>query len=181
MRAGLRMAITSSEQQLDGTAALAVDSAEFQMRSVKRVGRSGQGSLRSDPARRQSKLTLGRRDRGSHSFRRRAWHGRDPACRGRSGASRCCGLCGRRGQSQRLSHFYIQSSGYILIVFQELAGILASLANSLGLVAEPRSRLLQNVVVDRQIEQIAFPRNAFSIKDVELRFAEGRRDLILDD
>src|SRR5690242_10457925 len=95
------------------------------------------------------------------------------------------GRCTRRSrssrdQAQRLPHLGIEFRQDILVVLQELTGILASLANAFTLVAEPGAGLLENVVVHRQIEQIAFSGNPFAVQDVELRLAERRRYLVLD-
>src|SRR5262245_47498929 len=43
----------------------------------------------------------------------------------------------RRNQSQTLAHFRFNLGGDVFVVFEELSGILAALADPLGLVAEP--------------------------------------------
>ena len=67
------------------------------------------------------------------------------------------------------------------IVLQELAGVLAALADALALVAVPGAALLDDVLRHAEIDQIAFFRDAFAVDDVELGFAERRRHLVLDD
>src|ERR1700756_1043223 len=109
-----------------------------------------------------------------------ARHRGDAACRPirrSGGGSRR--MCWPLRQSQRLPHLGVQLGHDVLVIFQELAGILAPLANAFALIAEPRPRLLKNIVVDRDVEQVALARNTFSVEDVELGLAEGRRDFIL--
>ena len=45
---------------------------------------------------------------------------------------------------------------HVRIVLQELAGVLAALADALALVAEPGAALLDQVLRHAQIEQVAF-------------------------
>src|SRR5260370_13143872 len=78
-------------------------------------------------------------------------------------------------QSQSFTHFRVQLRHSVFVVFEELAGVFAALADALAFVAEPRAGFLENVVVHRDIEQIAFARNAFAVEDVELGFAERCR------
>src|SRR6185437_165534 len=87
----------------------------------------------------------------------------------------------RRDQAQCFAHLGFDLRRDVLVVLEELAGVLAALANAFALVAEPRARLLDNVVVHREIEQVAFFRDALAVKDVEFRFAEGRGHLVLHD
>src|SRR5260370_31447988 len=82
-------------------------------------------------------------------------------------------------QSQRLAHFGVELRHGVFVVFEELAGVLTALANALALIAEPRPRFFENVVVHRDIQQVAFARNAFAIENVELGFAERRRHFVL--
>ena len=65
------------------------------------------------------------------------------------------------------------------IVLQELLRVLAPLAEPLAAVREPRAALLDDPLVDAEIEQVAGLRDAFAVHDVELGFAERRRDLVL--
>jgi hypothetical protein len=51
-----------------------------------------------------------------------------------------------------------------LFSFRNCARILASLADALAFVAEPRPGFLHDVAVHRDIEQVAFARNAFAIE-----------------
>src|SRR2546422_6116031 len=69
----------------------------------------------------------------------------------------------------------------VRVLFQELLGVLATLAEPFAAVREPRARLFDDAFVDGQIEQVAGARDAFAVHDVELRFPERWRDLVLHD
>ena len=58
------------------------------------------------------------------------------------------------------------------VVLEELAGVFAALADALAFIAEPGAALFDDVVGDAEIDQVAFLRDAFAVKDVELGFAE---------
>src|SRR5689334_1082273 len=76
--------------------------------------------------------------------------------------------------TQRLTDFRLDLGGDVLVLLEELLGVLAALPDALGLVAEPGARLFHDVVVHRQVEHVAFAGNAFAVHDVELGFAERR-------
>src|SRR5471032_651527 len=61
------------------------------------------------------------------------------------------------------------------------ARIILTLADTFAVIAVPGTRLLDDLRIRTQIEDLAFARRAFSIKDVEVGFLERRRDLVLDD
>ena len=67
------------------------------------------------------------------------------------------------------------------MLLQEHAGVFAALAQPLPFEAEPGSGFFDDSLLRAQIEQVAFAREAFAVKNVDLRFAERRRDLVLDD
>src|SRR5581483_7041836 len=69
----------------------------------------------------------------------------------------------------------IQLAVGIAVVFQELPRVLAALPDALALVAEPRSRLLHQVLVHRQVQQVALAGDPLSIKDVEFGLANRSR------
>src|SRR5690348_240413 len=58
---------------------------------------------------------------------------------------------GHRGgvQPEFLAQLRVELGGDVLVVLQELAGVLATLADALALVAEPRARLLDHLVRHR--------------------------------
>ena len=59
--------------------------------------------------------------------------------------------------------------------------VLAALAEALAVVGEPGAALLDDPVLDAEVEQVAFARDALAVHDVELGLAERRRHLVLDD
>src|SRR5579863_10179150 len=63
---------------------------------------------------------------------------------------------------------------------KELARVIAPLADSLAMVAEPGAALFHKVVRDAQIQQIALARDPFTVEDVKLRFTKRRCDFVLD-
>src|SRR5581483_1848544 len=67
------------------------------------------------------------------------------------------------------------------VVFEELLRVLASLTEPLAAICEPGAGLLDDPLVDTEIEQVSRTRHAFTVHDVELRLAERRRHLVLDD
>src|ERR1700722_2639752 len=76
-------------------------------------------------------------DRSLYRLLRR-WHGSDAgALRRRGLCSSSCRLRMGHRQSQSLAHFDVQLGHGVLVVFQELPGIFASLADTFALVAVP--------------------------------------------
>ena len=69
----------------------------------------------------------------------------------------------------------------IPVVLEKAADVFAALADALAGIAVPCAGLLHDIVDYGEIEHIAFARDAFSVEDVELGFAEGRGNLVLDD
>jgi hypothetical protein len=54
------------------------------------------------------------------------------------------------------------------VIGQELLRVLATLADALAIEREPRAALVDDVRLGREIDEIAFARDALSINDVEL-------------
>src|SRR5438309_8574757 len=67
------------------------------------------------------------------------------------------------------------------IVFQRIFSSIPPLRELSALIAEPGAALLDDLLLEREIEQRAGGRNAFVIHDVELGFGERRRDFVLHD
>src|SRR3954471_7166296 len=65
------------------------------------------------------------------------------------------------------------------IVLQRFLGRVASLRQLRALVIQPGTAFLDDLFLQRQIEQRASRRNAFVVHDVELGFGKRRRDLVL--
>src|SRR4051812_20613821 len=68
-----------------------------------------------------------------------------------------------------------------MVVFQELLGVIAALADALTLEGEPGAALVDDVFLYGKVKDVAFAGNAFSIHDVEFGFAERGCDLVFDD
>ncbi len=62
---------------------------------------------------------------------------------------------------------------------QELARVVLALADLLALVGVPRARFFDDLVIDAELDDLAFARNAFAVENVEQRFAKRRRHLVL--
>src|SRR5213082_2317541 len=118
--------------------------------------------------------------RGWHLPLRSRWHGRH--ARGCALAIRLtrCRLSDRRSQSQFCPDLGLKLGIHFFVIFQELARILTALADALTLVAEPGPGFFQQIVIDRQIEQVAFFGNPFAVHDVEFRFAKRGCNFIFD-
>src|SRR5271169_2836172 len=82
-------------------------------------------------------------------------------------------------QPQRLAHFRVELGHGVFVVFEELPGVFAALADAFTFIAEPRAGFLENIIVHRDIEQVAFARDAFAIQNVELGLAERRCHFVL--
>src|SRR4029077_12852996 len=61
-----------------------------------------------------------------------------------------------------------------------VANVLATLAETVIAVRHPGPALLEDAVLERGIDERAFPRDAFVEEDVELGRPERRRDLVLE-
>src|ERR1039458_6858597 len=72
-------------------------------------------------------------------------------------------------QPQGLAQLSIDVRPDVRIILQELARVLASLADALALIAEPRAALLHDILRHALIQQVAFFGDAFAVDDVELR------------
>src|SRR3546814_20950436 len=59
-------------------------------------------------------------------------------------------------------------------------GILAALADSDRIIAEPGARFLDQPGLDAEVEDLADLRNALAVHDVDFDLLERRRDLVLD-
>ena len=83
-------------------------------------------------------------------------------------------------QADGFAHFSFELGGDVFVLFQELLGILAALADALATIAEPGAGFLNDVVQNAQIEHVAGAGDAFAVHDVELGLAEGRGGLVLN-
>src|SRR5476649_1405947 len=83
--------------------------------------------------------------------------------------------------AQRFAHLVFDFPRQLRTFFQEGARIILTLADTFAVIAVPGTRLLDDLRIRTQIEDLAFARRAFSVQDVEMRFLEWWRDLVLDD
>src|SRR5690242_694844 len=61
------------------------------------------------------------------------------------------------------------------------ARVVLALPDPLAVVAVPGAGFLDEVVVDAELDQLAFARGALAVEDLELGLPERRGDLVLDD
>src|SRR5205823_12961204 len=85
------------------------------------------------------------------------------AGRGRVGFGvRRCFLGLEDGDAERDAHFVLDAATQVDVVFQRLLGVLASLAQPLALVGEPRAGLFDDAVRDREVKYVALARDALA-------------------
>src|SRR5439155_22039842 len=112
------------------------------------------------------------------------------APRGGPPGSRSAGACscrslrlrGRRRRfvaGPRLAQLPLQVLGGSDVCAQRLRRLLAPRTDPLAGDFEPRSALLDEAALHAEIEQFVRPGDAHSVENVELRFPEGRRHLVL--
>ncbi|ABA47801.1 hypothetical protein BURPS1710b_0972 [Burkholderia pseudomallei 1710b] len=91
------------------------------------------------------------------------------------------GALRHRGDSERLANAILDLARDFRILAQEFARVVLALADLLAAIAVPRARLVDDLRLHAEIDDLALARNAFAVQDVEDRFAERRRHLVLDD
>src|SRR5262249_61612188 len=69
--------------------------------------------------------------------------------------------------------------GELRMFLQVLARVVLTLPDPILLVGEPRARLVEHLVLDAELEDLALARDALAVEDVEDRLAERRGDLVL--
>src|SRR5215213_1533981 len=82
-------------------------------------------------------------------------------------------------QPQLDLHVSLDLSQDLRVLPQRYFSIFPALAQSFAFVREPGATLFHGPLDHREVEQIAFARNAFAIHDVEFTLAERRRDFVL--
>src|SRR6185369_14389015 len=92
-------------------------------------------------------------------------------------------VCVRRQQrdAQRLAHLVLDLARQFGVLAQELARVVAALADLLAVVGIPGTRFLQDMRGHAHVDDLAVAADAFAEQDVEFRRLERRRDLVLDD
>src|SRR5688572_22451337 len=77
--------------------------------------------------------------------------------------------------------FDFDLGGEVGVLFDEQFGVLTALAEADVAVGEPGTGLLDDLVLDADVEELAGLGDAFAVADVELRLPEGCGHLVLDD
>src|SRR5713226_8655997 len=85
----------------------------------------------------------------------------------------------RRGCSRRVAHRPRQPGGQLAVLLQRLGRLLAPGPEPLASEREPGPALLDQAALAGEFQELVRPRDAHSVEDVELRLAEGRRELVL--
>ena len=65
------------------------------------------------------------------------------------------------------------------MITQIFARVVFTLADTFLAIAVPGARLVDNLVFDSKLDDLAFARNAFAIENVEVGLLERRRHLVL--
>src|ERR1700691_471218 len=91
------------------------------------------------------------------------------------------GALGFGRDAELLAEVSVDLGEGVAVVLQILADNFAALADALAGIAEPGAALLDDVVGDGEVEDVAFAGDTFAVENVEFGFPEGCRDLILDD
>src|SRR5262249_34116958 len=93
--------------------------------------------------------------------------------------------CRRRrrvgAQPELLSDLAFDGGRDLGMLAQEVARVLAALADALAPERVPGPGLLEDALLRRDVDELALLREAGAVEDVELRRAERRRDLVLHD
>src|SRR5688572_16520808 len=80
-----------------------------------------------------------------------------------------------------LQHLTANLLQNLLVLLEELAGLVAPLAESQVAICEPRAALLHDAFGSGEVEDVSCQTDAAAAEHVELRRAERRGDLVLDD
>src|SRR5579872_988325 len=85
------------------------------------------------------------------------------------------------GEAELLAQSGVDFVANVDVFAQEKARAFAALAKTFAAKRNPRAILFKDAAGNAEVEQIAFPGNAFAVKDVEFGFAERRGDFVLYD
>src|ERR1700733_2096039 len=88
---------------------------------------------------------------------------------------------GGGADAQLLPNLRVELGEDVGVVLEEGADVFAALADAVAVIAVPGAGFLDNVVQHGQIKHVPFAGDALAVEDVELGFAEGGGDLVLDD
>src|SRR5262245_9871381 len=106
----------------------------------------------------------------------------------RRGRGRGRGFAGRRScgrlrfaAAQRGADFGLDLVAQRGVVAERVLGVVAPLAQPLALVRVPRAGLVDDLVLDADVDQLAEFRDPLAVHDVELGLAERRRAFVSDE
>ncbi len=77
--------------------------------------------------------------------------------------------------------FVLDLGEHLHVLFQEITGVVATLAESLAVVAVPSPGLVDDVRLDGEVEHVTAAADALTEEDIELADLERRGHLVLDD
>src|SRR6184192_1795229 len=80
-----------------------------------------------------------------------------------------------------VAHLRFDLRGDVLVLAEELLGVLAALSDALLAVVDPRTGLVEDRGREPHVEKSALARDALVREDLDLGDAERRRDLVLHD
>src|SRR5438270_10355794 len=80
-----------------------------------------------------------------------------------------------------VAHLRFDLCGDVLVLAEELLGVLAALSDALLAVVDPRTGLVEDRGREPHVEKSALARDALVREDLDLGDAERRRDLVLHD
>src|SRR5581483_11186504 len=81
--------------------------------------------------------------------------------------------------AQGRADFSLDPPRHLGVVAQRGLGIFPALTEPFALVGKPRAGFFVDLVFNAEVNDLARPRNALAVHDVELGFPERRRDLVL--
>src|SRR5260370_645336 len=87
----------------------------------------------------------------------------------------------RAGDAEGAANLPLDLAEEIGVLLDEELGVLAALTEAHVTVREPGPRLLDDLVLDADVDQLAGLGDTLAVADVKLRLAEGRGALVLDD
>ena len=93
-------------------------------------------------------------------------------------SGRCLATNGNAGGFHDLG---LDFPGQFRARFQELTHVVFALADLFAVVGVPGTSLVDDLVLDTELDDLAFARDALAVQDVEDGFAEGWRYFVLDD
>src|SRR5882762_7028941 len=89
--------------------------------------------------------------------------------------------CLRILDAELLADLAFDLGGELRVFLQEVAGVVLALSDAVLLVLVPGPGLVDHATTDAELQDLAFEGHPFAVEDVEQRFAERRRDLVLHD